>query len=86
MSKRRITDMAFAQILETCRDGASENQIAYTSNMNFDNAVSYLATLTKSDLIEKAEGTPTIFKTTEKGLETLENLRVLQDFISGLAI
>ena len=86
MSKRRITDMTFAQILEICRDGASENQILYTSNMNFTNAVSYLATLTKSDLIEKAEGKPTIFKTTEKGLETLENLRVLQDFSSGLAI
>jgi predicted transcriptional regulator len=82
MPDRRRRDLIIVQILETCRDGASKTKIVYSCNMNFNTANSYLVTLIKSDLIEKADVKPIVYKTTKKGIETLEKLRELQDIIS----
>ena len=86
MPDRRSRDVILAQILDTCREAASKTKIVYACNLNFKNAGLYLATLTKNNLIEKAEGRRTLYKTTEMGLETLENFRHLHDLVSELVI
>jgi predicted transcriptional regulator len=84
MSKRRSKDLIFGRILEVCSEGASKTRIVYASNTNFGNAKSYLAALTKKGLIEKSAGKPILYKTTEKGLGTLQNLRAIQDLLSDI--
>jgi predicted transcriptional regulator len=84
MNKRRRRDMIIAQILEICNDGANKTRVVYASNINFKLVTLYLDKLINNGLIEKLEGRPTLYKTTKKGLETLENLKALQDLISGV--
>jgi predicted transcriptional regulator len=86
MHNKRSSDKIIAQILETCKEGASKTKIVYACNLNFKNAAVYLASLTKNNLIDAGEGTHVLYKTTEMGLEALENLRPLQDLVSDLVI
>jgi len=86
MSERRSKDLIFTRILEVCSEGASKTMIVYASNTNFGNAKLYLAALTKKGLIEKSGGKPILYKTTKKGLETMQNLRTIQDLVSDLGI
>lgn len=81
MQKERANPSIIAVILEGCLENTGMNEIIDASGMNFDSIEPYMASLMRSGLIEMVD-MPT-YKTTEKGLEALKHIKVLQDFITN---
>ena len=79
---RRTNDQLIGQILEACQgEGSSKTKIVYRCNLNFKNANMHLERLTNAGLLE-ASGTS--YRTTQKGMETLEHIIALRALL-GLA-
>ncbi len=74
---KRSRYMILSQILDICTNGASKTRIVYKGNLNFSTVNLYLDSLIKNDLIEEKnnEQSHKIYKTTEKGMNLLENMK-----------
>lgn len=77
-SKRRDVLEVYAHILETALEGATKTRIIYMANLNFTMAERHLSVLLNAQLIERKNG---IYRTTDKGVEYLENYWKLKSLI-----
>jgi predicted transcriptional regulator len=80
MSQRRNNLEIVAEILKIARKGAKKTRIVYGANMNFKMLDEYLEKLTKAGLIANSEDNGGLIKTTEKGVEYLQQFYSLQEF------
>jgi predicted transcriptional regulator len=83
MTKKRSKDQLMAQILTLCQgDGAIKTRIVYQVGLNFKTVMPYLSLLTKKGHIETEVRDMTIYRTTQKGMQALEALRVVEEIYS----
>ena len=80
LSQRRSNLEIVAEILKIARKGAKKTRIVYGANMNFKMLDEYLEKLEKAGLIANSEGNGGLIKTTEKGIEYLQQFHGLQEF------
>jgi predicted transcriptional regulator len=80
MSQRRSNLEIVAEILKIARKGAKKTRIVYGANMNFKMLDEYLEKLTKAGLIANSENNGGLIRTTEKGVEYLQQFYSLQEF------
>jgi predicted transcriptional regulator len=80
MSQRRSNLEIVAEILKIAKKGAKKTRIVYGANMNFKMLDEYLEKLTKAGLIANSEDNGGLIKTTEKGVEYLQQFYGLQEF------
>jgi predicted transcriptional regulator len=80
MSQRRSNLEIVAEILKIAKKGAKKTRIVYGANMNFKMLDEYLEKLTKAGLIANSENNGGLIKTTEKGVEYLQQFYSLQEF------
>ena len=76
----RTKSLIITTILEACSEGASIPNVINAANLDHDIAKSYFDSLARSGLIESADGI--IYMTTDKGIEVLGELWVIQDFLT----
>ncbi len=79
MRERRSKDRIILEILEICVDGENITRIVYRANTNFTTIRAYLDMLIKNDLIESVQGSPTLYRTTQKGMHVRNRLKMLQE-------
>ncbi len=86
-SLKRSRYMILSQILDICTNGASKTRIVYKGNLNFSTVNLYLDSLIKNDLIEEKnnEQSHKIYKTTEKGMNLLENMKQINIELGTMA-
>jgi len=77
--KRRNNVDIMADILRVARSGAKKTWIVYRANLNFKIVKEYLSELMEKGLMEVYQGS-TIFQTTERGLEFLEQYESFRKF------
>jgi predicted transcriptional regulator len=83
MFKKRSKDQIVARILALCQgDGANKTKIVYQVGLNFKTVKPYLSLLTESGQIVPEERDLTRYRTTQKGMETLEALRIVEEIYS----
>jgi predicted transcriptional regulator len=70
-----------AAILDICIGGANKTKVVYQANLNFRTVNPYLELLTRNGLIEIQEGTPTLYKTSSKGIEFMKNIDSAQQLL-----
>jgi predicted transcriptional regulator len=80
MSQRRSNLEIVAEILKIAKKGAKKTRIVYGANMNFKMLDDYLEKLSKAGLIANSENNGGLIKTTEKGVEYLQQFYSLQEF------
>ncbi|MFB3764156.1 MAG: winged helix-turn-helix domain-containing protein [Methanotrichaceae archaeon] len=79
MRERRSRDRIILEILSICVDGENITRIVYRANTNFTTVKSYMDLLIKNGLIETIHGTPTLYKTTQKGINVRNRLKKLRE-------
>ncbi len=84
---KRSRYMILSQILDICTDSASKTRIVYKGNLNFSTVNLYLDLLIKNGLIEEKnnEQSHKIYKTTEKGMDLLEDMNQINDELGKIA-
>jgi len=80
LSQRRSNLEIVAEILKIARKGAKKTRIVYGANLNFKMLEEYLEKLGKAGLIANHEGNGGLIRTTEKGVEYLQQFYGLQEF------
>ena len=79
--RKRMPVEIFAEILDGCREESSKTKIMYRSNLSFDGATKFLASLTLMGLLWKEPSTRK-YQTTPKGKRFLscwsETYKLLQ--------
>lgn len=78
MRGRRSKDQIVIEILSRCADGENITKIVYQTNTNFTTIRTYLNHLIKNDLLECQGTSPILYKTTAKGIETMNRLKQIQ--------
>lgn len=81
---KRSRHAILSEILDICMNGASKTRIVYQANLNFRTVNPYMDLLIKNGLIRVVEGRTTLYETTDRGSVLLEDLRHINDEISGL--
>ncbi len=80
MRERRSKDRIILEVLSICADGENITRIVYRANTNFTTVRAYLDTLIKNGLIEPVlQESPTLYKTTQKGIHFRNRLKMLHD-------
>jgi predicted transcriptional regulator len=79
--KRSKSDIML-EVLNVCRKGASKTRIVYRANLNFNTATPYIDLLSEKGLLSIREGPGTLYETTPQGLEAINTLRQLRNFLS----
>jgi predicted transcriptional regulator len=79
MRERRSRDRIILEVLGICIDGENITKIVYKANTNFTTIKAYMDFLIKNGLIEAVNGTPTLYKTTQKGIITRNRLKKLTE-------
>lgn len=80
MRERRSKDRIILEVLGICADGENITRIVYRANTNFTTIRAYLDMLIKNGLIESLpQGSPTLYKTTQKGVQVRNRLKMLHD-------
>lgn len=77
--KRRSRETIAELILTLCLEGINKTRIVYQANLNFKTVRPYLDLLIENGLIEVEEGkgiVKAIYRTTQKGEELLDQLKV----------
>ena len=83
---KRSRDVILSQILDVCtKSGASKTRIVYQANLNFKMVNPYLDLLIKNGLIMVNEKHVTLYETTLKGKNLLENMQKLHGELSELS-
>jgi len=70
-----------SEILQKCVGGATKTAIVYQVNLNFKTVNPYLDLLIARGLLEVSQGSTLTYKTTEKGVKLLEDLKRVQDVL-----
>jgi len=79
-SKKRDTFTIIANTLRASVNGISKTRLVYKTNLNFKSIKKYLVFLINNDFLSTYEvGGKKIFKTTEKGLLMLKQLREIKE-------
>jgi predicted transcriptional regulator len=79
---KRSRDVIISQILDICVKGASKTRIVYQANLNFRTINPYLDLLTKNGLINVKKERTLIYETTPRGLDLLDNFKLIQNELS----
>ena len=81
--KRRNSMEIVIDILETCKGGATKTAIVYETNINFILAKRYIDYLMNAGFLQVVKQQNSLYLTTEKGTEVVENYirlgRLLQE-------
>ncbi len=86
MRIRRSRDSIILEILGVCREAENVTSIVYQANTNFTTIRSYLDMLVKNGLIEIMQDSPKLYKTTPKGIDTMDRLKALQKDMEELKL
>lgn len=86
MRGRRSKDQIVIEILSRCENGENITKIVYQTNTNFTTIRTYLNFLTKNDLLQCQGTSPILYKTTAKGIEMRNRLRMIQTEEEKLAV
>jgi predicted transcriptional regulator len=86
MRVRRSKDQIVIEILSRCADGENITKIVYQTNTNFTTIRTYLNNLIKNDLLECQGTSPILYKTTAKGIETMNRLKQIQSAVKELTV
>lgn len=81
VGKKRSKDLVIAQILQVCIQGANKTRIVYLVNLNFRTIVPYLDSLVGNGLLSIEPGEISVYKTTQKGINTLQKLKEVQELL-----
>ncbi len=84
MRERRSKDRIIYEILRICAEGENVTRIVYQANTNFTTIRAYLNMLIKNDLVEILQGTPMLYRTTQKGIDMRNRLRTLHQELDDL--
>jgi len=84
MRERRSKDRIILEILSICKEGENITKIVYTANTNFTTIRAYLDLLIRNGMIETVDGSPVLYKTTEKGLSIIDRLQMLQEELAAI--
>jgi len=80
MRERRSKDRIILEVLSICADGENITRIVYRANTNFTTIRAYLDMLIKNGLVEPLQQeSPTLYKTTQKGIQVRNRLKMLQE-------
>lgn len=79
MRERRSKDRIILEVLGICVEGENITRIVYRANTNFTTIRAYLDMLIKNDLVEPVQGSPILYKTTQKGMLVRNRLKMLQE-------
>jgi len=82
MTSKRSKDQLLAQILDSCQGGSNKTKIVYQVGLNFRTVMPYLTLLTEKGHIETEMSDLTIYRTTQKGMQALEALRMVEEIYS----
>jgi predicted transcriptional regulator len=77
MRERRSRDRIIYEILRICAEGENITRIVYQANTNFTTIRAYLDMLINKDLVEVLQGSPVLYRTTQKGVAMRNHLRAL---------
>jgi len=86
MRERRSKDRIIMEILSRCANGENITRIVYQTNTNFTTVRAYLNLLTKNNLLECQGTSPILYRTTAKGIETMNRLRQIQEVVKKLVV
>ena len=81
---RRSKNAIISDILDICKEGASKTKIVYQANLNFGNVNPYIDLLVKNNLLEVKQGKNVLYKTTNKGIHLLDDLKHINSQLSDL--
>lgn len=84
MRERRSRDGIILEVLSICIDGENITKIVYRANTNFTTIRAYMDLLIKNGLIESIQGTPVLYKTTQKGIDMRNRLKMLREELEEL--
>lgn len=84
MRAKRSKNKILQEILSICSKGENITQIAYRSNTNYTVARRFIESLKEKKLVDEIDGSPVIYKTTAKGTEVKDRLKMLQGELDGL--
>jgi len=84
MRERRSRDRIIYEILRICAEGENITRIVYQANTNFTTIRAYLDMLIKNDLVEVLQGSPVLYRTTQKGVAKRNHLRALYQELDDL--
>jgi len=74
-----------ASILESCRSANVQHWVMVKARLGYDTFWKHMNYLLSSGLMdERNEGSRTLYQTSAKGLELLEKLSGIENFVSGL--
>jgi predicted transcriptional regulator len=79
LRERRSKDKIILEVLCICADGENITRIVYRANTNFTTIRAYLDLLIKNGLVEPSEGSPTLYRTTQKGMQMKGRLKMLHE-------
>jgi predicted transcriptional regulator len=83
MPPKRSKEQILAQILDLCKGGdAGKTRIVYQVNLNFKTVNNYLCLLQKKGLLETIQDEKILYRTTPRGEEALESLRIIKEIYS----
>ena len=83
MRAKRSKNKILQEILSICSKGENITQIAYRSNTNLTVARDLIELLKKKNLVNEVDGSPVIYKTTARGLQVMDRLKMLQNEMDG---
>ncbi|UCE29919.1 MAG: hypothetical protein JSV85_02310 [Candidatus Bathyarchaeota archaeon] len=82
--KRRDRLFIIAEILDIAKDGALKTQIMYKANLSFAQLNTYLNLLLETELLELTKrNRKSIYQTTKKGVEYMQNYKEIIETLSG---
>ncbi len=78
---RRCRERIISEILKVCLEDVSKTRIVDQVGLNFKSAIPKIEMLVKGGYIVQIDSYPGKYRTTEKGIQLLNNLRVVLDLI-----
>ena len=84
MSGKRSDIEISAAILQVARNGAKKSHIVYKANLNFKIGKKYMDRLIHSGLLMEPHGEDRFFRTTEKGVDYINYIHGLKDYLLPL--
>lgn len=79
--KRRNAMEITISILEEAKNGINKTRLVYSTNLNFFLIQRYIEFLTAKNLLEVVNNPQPIYKTTEKGIEMLNEFSKIKDIL-----
>jgi len=83
---RRSKDQIILEILRICANSENVTKIVYQTNTNFTTIKGYLNLLIKNDLVECLGSSQRLYKTTQKGIDMMNRLELLQSEMEELVV